>query len=225
MCGRYALYGPASRSNRIEFEDLDLDWTPRYNIAPTQRAPVYRVHPEHGPELVPLRWGLVPSWAKDVAIGARLINARSETVHEKPSFRVAFRRRRCLVPMSGFYEWRTRPDGAKAPHFIWLLNEPVFAVAGLFEWWQAPGGEPVESFTLLTCAANAFMQPLHDRMPVILAREHHDHWLDPTVVDPAALSPLMVPFAADEMAAREVSTRVNAVRNDDPSLLEPGSGA
>lgn len=223
MCGRYALHGPVSRSNRIEFEGLDFDWAPRYNIAPTQRAPVYRLHPGHGPELVPLRWGLIPSWAKDTTIGARLINARSETAHEKPSFRVALRRRRCLVPMSGFYEWRATPGGPKVPHFIWLLNEPVFAVAGLFEWWQAPDGEPVESFTILTCAANAFMQPLHERMPVILARESHDQWLDPTVVDPAALSSLMIPYAADEMAARAVSTRVNAVRNDDPSLLEPGA--
>lgn len=223
MCGRYAIYGPVSRKSRdtIEFLGEQIEFAPRYNAAPTQLLPVYREHPERGRELVLLRWGLVPFWAKDASIGARMINARSDTVAEKPAFRAAFRRRRCLVPMAGFYEWQ-KTSSRKVPHFIRLLNADLFAAAGLYEYWQGKdGGEPIETYTILTSDANPMMRRLHDRMPVLLHETDYDSWLDPKNENTNALKKLLVPFPEDEMRAYPVSTRVNNVRNDAPELLEP----
>lgn len=223
MCGRYALYGPVSRKNRetLEFWDREIDFGPRYNAAPTQNLPVYRVHPETGRELTLLRWGLIPSWAKDPSIGARMIIARAETVTEKPAFRSAFRRRRCLVPMSGFYEWKKMGD-RKVPHFIHVLNAEVFAAAGLYEYWPGKNGvEPIESYTILTTEANELVRTLHDRMPVLLAENDYEAWLDPGNEKADALKRMLKPFPVDEMRAYPISLRVNNVNNDGPELVAP----
>lgn len=221
MCGRYALYGPVSRTNRdaIEFMDRELAFAPTYNAAPTQQLPVYRVTPGGGRELVRLRWGLVPFWAKSPDIGAKMINARGETVAQKPAFRAAFARRRCLVPMSGFYEWR-RAGGRRMPYFIRLLNAEVFAAAGLYESWREPGAEaPLETFTIITTDANEMVRPLHDRMPVILHEADYETWLSPDIHDAPALSRLLVPYPAEETRVFPVSTRVNSAVNDGPDLV------
>jgi putative SOS response-associated peptidase YedK len=217
MCGRYTL--------TIEEEALQvalgveglLHPEPRYNIAPTQNAPVVF---REGGECVsrPHRWGLVPSWAKDPGIGNRMINARSETAHEKPSFRSAFRSGRCLIPADGFYEWKAE-GGRKIPFWIHLESRELFTFAGLRERWSPPGGPPLETFTILTTASNDFLRPLHDRMPVILPPEVRDLWLDPAA-DRDELRRILLPFPEDSMAAREVSMRVNSPRNDDPGCLE-----
>ena len=226
MCGRYVTPGQA---------EIERDWhygwpgnSPErdiarivYNAAPTQRLPVFRIRAERGPELVRLRWGLIPSWAKDAAIGARMINARGETVAEKPAFRAAFRRRRCLVPMKGFYEWKTTASG-KLPHFIYLKNADIFAAAGLYEYWPGrDGAEPVESYTIITTEANDMMAKLHDRMPVILAEKDHAAWLDPKNEGKGTLQALLKPYPPGEMLAYPVSTRVNNPKNDDQELLSP----
>ncbi len=154
MCGRYSICGPRSLSRtEIEFRDQRLEIKPRYNAARTDSLPVYRVHPDKGSELVPLRWGLIPSWAKDAKIGARLINARAETVDTLPAFKNAFGRRRCLVLASGFYEW-PKTTTPKLPRCYRLLNEELFAFAGLHEWWPNNGGEPIETYTIITTSAN-----------------------------------------------------------------------
>ena len=226
MCGRYVTPGQAE----IE-RDWHYGWSGNiperdiarmvYNAAPTQRLPVFRIHAERGPELVRLRWGLIPSWAKDAAIGARMINARGETVAEKPAFRAAFRRRRCLVPMKGFYEWKKTASG-KMPYYIHLTNEDIFAVAGLYEYWPGrDGAEPVESYTIITTEANDMMAKLHDRMPVILAEKDHAAWLDPKNEGKGTLQALLKPYPPGEMLAYPVSTRVNNPKNDDPELFSP----
>ena len=223
MCGRYAIYGPVSRANRdiIEFLGEELAFQPTYNAAPTQNLPVLRLNAQGGRELTLLRWGLVPSWAKDPAIGPRMINARSETVAEKPAFRTAFRRRRCLVPMCGFYEWQKRRE-RKVPHFVRLLNAEVFAAAGLYEHWTGKeGAGSIESYTILTTSANEMMRTVHDRMPVILHERDYDMWLDPRNEDTGSLDGLLGPFPAEEMHAYPVSTRVNNTRNNEPALVEP----
>ena len=223
MCGRYALYGPKSR-NRPEalvFYDEEIEFTPHYNAAPTQQLPVYAIGPDGRRALTLMRWGLVPAWAKDPAIGARMINARAETAAEKPSFRAAYRRRRCLVPMNGFYEWQ-KTSAHKVPHFVRLLNEDVFAAAGLYEQW--PGNNmagPLTTFTILTTEANPLMRPLHERMPVIIAPAAYEAWLAPDNTTGHGLEHLLQPYPADEMRAVAVSTRVNNVRNDDAALLDP----
>jgi len=223
MCGRYALYGPVSRTNRhaIEFLEQEIDFAPSYNAAPTQKLPVFRASSERGRELTLLRWGLIPSWASDLAIGARMINARAETVAEKPAFRTAFKRRRCLVPMSGFYEWKKAPGG-KVPYFIRPLNSEVFAAAGLYEYWPGKeGAEPVESYTIITTEANELMRTLYDRMPVLLPQSAYEAWLDPGNEKTDALMDMLKPCPAEEMRAYPISPRVNDVKNDGPEIIEP----
>ena len=221
MCGRYALYGPVSRPNRdtIEFLGHELEFAPTWNAAPSQALPVLRSAAAGGRELTLLRWGLVPGWAKDPAIGSRLINARGETVAVKPAFRAAFARRRCLVPMSGYYEWQ-RDGTRKIPHFISLLNADVFAVAGLHERWEGrEAAGPLETFTIITTEANAATRRIHDRMPVILHESDYDEWLAAEGSDVAGLARLLVPFPDEELRARPVSQRVNNVRNNDAGLI------
>lgn len=218
MCGRYATNDwkdIVRYSEPVKY--VADDGKRRFNAAPTQMLPVVRNHPDR--ELAALRWGLIPSWAKDKSIGAKMINARGETVAEKPSFRAAFKRRRCLVPMSGFYEWQKTPAG-KVPHFIHLLNTKMFTAAGLWEHWPGLNGDaPIESFTIITTDANELMRPLHDRMPVILPPECWEAWLDPEYNDAADLQGMLVPYPADEMRAYPVSTRVNSPKNDDAELI------
>jgi putative SOS response-associated peptidase YedK len=220
MCGRYVTREGAARERAWHVGGHKIGKL-TYNAAPTRMLPVFRHDPERGPEEVLLRWGLIPSWAKEPGIGAKMINARGETVAEKPSFRAAFRRRRCLVPMLGFYEWQ-RTAARKVPHYVHLLNAEVFGVAGLYEYWPGKdGAEPIESYTIITTAANEMMAKIHDRMPVILAEQDHAAWLDPKNEKTDALQALLKPFPSEEMRAYPVGTRVNNVKNDGPELIEP----
>jgi putative SOS response-associated peptidase YedK len=186
---------------------------PRFNVAPTQNVAVVRLDSkQQGRELPHLRWGLIPSWADDPSIGSRMINARAETVAEKPAFRHAFKAKRCLVVADGFYEWQ-RMDGRKQPYFIHLKDDRPFAFAGLWERWTK-GDELIESCTIITTGANELMQPIHDRMPVVIPKSAYDIWLDPTIKDPERLQPLLAPYPSDEMVAYTVSTLVNSPKND-----------
>lgn len=217
MCGRYTMATPG-QSLKKHFQ---LDTVPelpfRYNIAPTQNVAAVRATGS-GRELSLLRWGLIPHWADDPKIGYRLINARADTVASKPSFRSAFKQRRCLIAADGFYEWQ-KQDGAKQPFFIRRKDGEPFAFAGLWEHWQGVE-EAIESCTIITTEANELMQPIHDRMPVILAPADYDRWLDPAVQKPDLLQPLLRPFAADALTATPVSTRVNNPRNEGPKCID-----
>jgi putative SOS response-associated peptidase YedK len=231
MCGRYVTRREAEIERlwnygwprRAPESDVVRKLGSLFNAAPTQWLPVFRKHAERGPELVRLRWGLVPSWSKDATIGVKLINARGETVGEKASFRAAFRRRRCVVPMAGFYEWQ-RSASRKVPYYVHLLNAEIFGVAGLYEYWPGKeGAEPLETFTIITTDANETVARLHDRMPVILAERDFDAWLDPKNEKTDTLQPLLKPYPSEEMRAYAVSTRVNNARNDGPELIEPAT--
>ena len=216
MCGRYSLTTPVEGIRRL-FDFAALPNLPaRYNIAPTQPAPVVRRGGDGRRELALLRWGLVPSWAKDASIGSRLINARAETVADKPAFRAAFKSRRCLVVADGFYEWRKLGDG-KQPYRITLADGGPFAFAGLWERWAPAAGEAIESFAIVTTDANPRLRPIHDRMPVILDPAGHETWLDG---GPAALT-LLRPFPGDALAVHAVDRRVNNPRHDDPACIAP----
>ncbi len=205
--------------------DLDAPpLEPRYNVAPSQPLLTVRLDRDGEREWALLRWGLVPSWAKDPGIGNSLINARSETAPEKPSFRAAFKRRRCLVPADGFFEWQRRNKG-KQPYYITLKDGKPFAFAGLWEMWTGPGGEELQTCTLLTTEANELVQPLHDRMPVILAPQDFDLWLgkpgDADKEEITVLRHLLHPFPAEKMQAGPVSKSVNNPRNEGPECIEP----
>jgi len=197
-------------------------FAPRFNIAPTQPVAVVRSspsEPEHERELAWLRWGLIPGWAKDPSVGSRMINARAETAAEKPSYRAAFRRRRCLVVADGFYEWQ-RTGKRKQPYFIRMQDDRPFAFAGLWESWEGAAEGPVESCTLLTTEPNALVEPIHSRMPVILAEDDYARWLDPTIQEPKAIASLVRPFPAEPMVAFAVSTYVNSPSRDDARCIE-----
>ncbi len=221
MCGRYTLTSSGEEVADL-FGLLDIPALPyRYNMAPTQEAAVVRV-PEPGAsrELSFLRWGLVPYWAKDITIGNRMINARSESVAEKPSYRSSFRKQRCLIPTSGFYEWK-KEGKAKQPYLIRRKDRGPFAFAGLWSRWKDPERGPLDTFTILTTDANDWVRGLHDRMPVILAPEDFDLWLDPKVQDAARIQPLLVPLAGDDLEMVRVSKTVNSPANDIPDCIEP----
>ncbi|MBN1485787.1 MAG: SOS response-associated peptidase [Chloroflexia bacterium] len=219
MCGRFVRQTPArAMAPLFDLERIDAELEPSYNVAPSQD--VLAVVDDGVRRLRAFRWGLVPFWAEEPAIGSRMINARAETAAEKPSFRQAFRQRRCLVVADGFYEWRKDPQG-KTPVYIHLRSGQPFGLAGLYERWHSPEGELLETCTILTTAPNHLLRPIHNRMPVILPREHHGLWLDPSVQDPQALQPLLRPYDADAMAAYDVSRYVNSPRNDGPRCIEP----
>jgi putative SOS response-associated peptidase YedK len=221
MCGRYSLSTGVDVLKglfRIEGEVPDL--APRWNVAPTQPVAVVVVTHEERRSLRTMRWGLVPSWAKDPSVGNRMINARAETLAEKPSFRAALRSRRCLVLADGFYEWTKRGD-RKQPLWIHPRGGGVLAFAGLWERWTSPDGEVIESCTIVTTEANGTMRPFHHRMPVILDGEARERWLAPGPVEPAALAGLLVPAPDDLLEVREVSTRVNNPAREGPDLLDP----
>ena len=223
MCGRFTLRASASVLAE-QFAIFDMPPIgPRFNIAPTQAVPVVRMvgrERESRRELAALRWGLIPSWAKDPAVGNRMINARAETVAEKPAYRAAFRRRRCLVPADGFYEWQ-RKGGRKQPHFIHMRDDGPFALAGLWESWEDPNCSHIESFTVLTTEPNDVVRPIHNRMPVILDECDYSLWLDPAVTDPGPLTPLLKPYRADSMESYPVGSVVNNPRHEDASCVEP----
>jgi putative SOS response-associated peptidase YedK len=220
VCGRYVSPGEAAIERFWHLgHGGGKAFGPRYNAAPTQALPVVRARAGGGRELALLRWGLVPSWAKDPAIGARMINARAESLAERAAFRAAFRRRRCLVPMAGFYEWK-KAGGRKLPYYVHPLNAELFAAAGLYEFWPGrDGAEPIESYAIITTNANEMMARIHNRMPAILHERDHDAWLDPENARADALARLLGPYPAEEMRAYPVSTRVNNVRNDDEGLI------
>jgi putative SOS response-associated peptidase YedK len=221
MCGRYVSPDEAAIERAWHLgRGSNNPFARRYNAAPTQMLPVCRVHSNHGLELALLRWGLIPYRAKDTSMAAKMINARCETVAAKPAFRSAFKQRRCLVPMMGFYEWQ-KNGIRKVPHYIRLLNTEVFAAAGLYEWWPGnEGAEPIESYTIITTDANEMVGKLHDRMPVILHEHDYEAWLDPNNESSEALKALLKPYPAEEMRAHPISTRVNNVKNEDEQLIE-----
>ena len=221
MCGRFTL--ATAPEIVAEFFELTAvpDLSPRYNIAPTQSAPAILLTPELAQRVFrPLRWGLIPGWAKDPTIGNRMINARAETAAEKPAFRSAFRQRRCLVVSDGFYEWKKGP-GRKQPFYIRMRDDRPFAFAGLWEHWEADDGTGIDSCALLTTQPNNVLRPIHDRMPVILDRANYDLWLDPTMADVDRLKPLLCPYRAEEMKVYPVGTWVNSPTRDDPACIEP----
>ncbi len=200
--------------------DEPPNYRPRFNIAPTQVIPLVRAGGGGRREWAPCRWGLIPSWAKDLKIGARMINARSETASEKPSFKRALLSRRCLIPADGFFEWAKTPDG-KQPFHIRFSDRRAFALAGLWERWHPSPDEIIDSFTILTTSPNSVTEEIHDRMPVILAPETWQEWLAPSPLSPARRETLFAPYSPDEMEAVAVSKRVNSPANDDVGCLEP----
>lgn len=226
MCGRFILGGNVQAlAEQFSFTLEGVrEFPPRYNIAPSQPVAVVRARNVKGDrELALLRWGLIPGWAKDPAMGNPMINARAETAAEKPSFRAAFKRRRCLILADGFYEWKKVPGG-KQPYHIRREDGAAFAMAGLWEHWQAPDGGEVSTCAILTTSANAMMAAIHGRMPVILAAEHHSQWLD--AMDAVsrtrdALLALVQPREWEGMTASPVSTYVNNPRNEGRQCIEP----
>jgi putative SOS response-associated peptidase YedK len=220
MCGRFTLF----EADKILSKEFGVSGfpaqSPRYNIAPSQPVAAVRAAPAGtGRELALLRWGLIPSWSEDPAIGSRLINARA-TVREKPSFRNAFRRHRCLIPTNGFYEWQ-RQERGKQPYFVRMRDERLFAFAGLWDRWENPDEGVIETCTILTTGANAVLAPIHDRMPVILSPAEYARWLDPALLNTDSLAPLLVPFPPEDMLALPVSLRVNASTGDDEKCIAP----
>jgi putative SOS response-associated peptidase YedK len=218
MCGRFALFASGEEvAERFHLTEPPL-FDPRYNIAPTQAVAGVRATVA-GNELAFLRWGLIPSWASDSAIGNKLLNARGETVAQKPSFRSAFRQRRCLIPASGFYEWQKTGAGRKQPYFIRPCEGGLFAFASLWERWHDPRGEAVETCTIVTTEANELMRPLHERMPVILDPASEGVWLDPRS-SAEALRALFVPFASERMEAFSVNLWVSNPRHEGARCLD-----
>ena len=218
MCGRYTITTPVDAIGELFGADDRPNLEPRWNVAPTQRSPVVRRGEDGRRRLDMLTWGLVPFWAKDRSIGSRMIMARGESIAVKPAFREAFRQRRCLVVADGFYEWARTPEG-KQPYAIRRRNEGVFAFAGLWERWRTlEGSEVLETFAIVTTGANATLRPIHPRMPVVLDAADHVAWLE---APPEKAITLVRPAPEDMLQAYQVSTRVNSVRNDDPTLIRP----
>ena len=238
MCGRYTLIASQGAIQGAFDIKLDrFDWMrhfPRYNIAPSQRVLVVVNSPDQtlvnaepsqtisrGARVADLfSWGLIPFWAKDPAIGNRMINARAETLAEKPAFRTSLRKKRCLVVADGFYEWRA-DAGKRVPMRITLKSAEPFAFAGLWDEWKAPTGEPVRSCTIITTTPNEVMADIHNRMPVILGSEAEKVWLDPDVQDASLLASLLAPYPTDRMSAYRVSPLVNSPKNDSPECILP----
>ncbi len=220
MCGRYELHShPAAIALVFGLAEAP-EVHPHYNIAPMTDVPIVRIGTDGERELVRMRWGLVPRWAKDPSIGTKMINARGETVHDKPSFRTAYRRHRCLIPADGFYEWMSVGAGEharKQPMHIGMKDRSLFAFGGLFERWRSEADEVLDTCTIVTTEANSLLAAVHARMPMIVAPQDYARWLDP---GNAEVADLIAPFPAEAMAYYPVSTRVNNVRHDDVTLIE-----
>jgi putative SOS response-associated peptidase YedK len=235
MCGRFTLRTPMTVligqfQLGVEAARQLALFEPRYNIAPTQEILAVRVEPKSGErEASPLRWGLIPSWSKEPASGPPMINARGESIAEKPSFRTAYRQRRCLIPADGFYEWqKSATSSKKQPYYIHYRDNRPFAFAGLWEAWRGKGaageGPTIESCTIVTTSATPALAEMHDRMPVILEPNDYALWLDPQVQDPAAVAHLVVPNDDEAIVAEPVTTHVNRVANDDPRCVQVQRG-
>ncbi|MGN7388386.1 SOS response-associated peptidase [Sporosarcina sp. SAFN-015] len=222
MCGRFTLFAPYYEIiDRFDIESAfaESDYIPSYNIAPSQQV-VAIINDGQKNRLGHLRWGLIPPWAKDEKIGYKMINARAETVAEKPSYRKAFQKQRCILPADSFYEWQRR-DGEKIPMRIRLKNDELFAIAGLWESWKSPEGKIIHTCTAITTEPNDLMKPIHDRMPVILKREDEAAWLDPRNADIDFLGNMLMPFDEEQMEAYSVSSAVNSPKNNEESLIVP----
>lgn len=218
MCGRFTLVSPSVAVTERFHASTPAGLRPRYNIAPGQDILCVVMGVARGIE--PMRWGLIPSWAKDPAIGNRLINARAETLAEKPSFRSAFAKRRCLIAADGFYEWR--PAGKrKVPVYIVLKSRKPFGFAGLYETWRAPDGSEIRTCTIITTGANDLVRPVHDRMPVIVSEDAEDRWLDPAENNLGLLQAILTPYPAAEMDAYDVTPVVNNPAHDAPDCILP----
>ncbi|ANU18191.1 hypothetical protein BBI11_14585 [Planococcus maritimus] len=221
MCGRFALYADyEALLERFDIEEAALAqdlYEKNYNVAPSQQIAAV-INDGKQNRLGTFRWGLIPSWAKDQKIGYKMINARAETAAEKPSFRTAFKKKRCLIPATAFYEWK-KAEGGKTPMLIHLESDELFAFAGLWESWEAPDGEVVHSCTILTTQPNALMAGIHDRMPVILSKGDEKVWLDPNIQDPELLNELIKPYQEEELEAYEVSGAVNSPKNNGQELI------
>lgn len=221
MCGRFTLtVDPADLQDTFGDYVFPSQFAPRFNISPTQ--PVLAIPNDGKNKADFFMWGLIPSWAKDPTIGSRLINARGETLAEKPSFRGSFKYKRCLILADGFYEWKTQPGSKiKTPYFIYMKDRKPFVFAGLWDTWNSPDGSSVRSCTIITTEPNELMSTLHNRMPVILNQADHAQWLDASPRAPESLLPLIKPFPADRMSAHPVSTLVNSPAHDRAELVVP----
>ena len=223
MCGRFtnnAKPEQIEKEFKVGKKNANL-FQPRYNIAPAQMIDV-AFELENERVLSRLKWGLVPSWLKDATTSKGLINARAETIAEKPSFREAFKSRRCIIPASGFYEWQKKGMGAKQPFYFYLKEKEVFGFAGLWKSWvDKSTGEELETCTIITTEANEVLKPVHDRMPVILRPKSYDEWLDAKVKDTEKLRKLLVPYPSDEMSSHAVSKSVNIPDSDSDELIKP----
>lgn len=219
MCGRFSLKS-TMRAIEDEFsiERSDIDFQPRYNIAPTQN--IAAIIQDETRKLTTLRWGLIPSWAKDPTIGNRMINARSETLLEKPSFKAAFKKRRCLIIADGFFEWK-KSRQEKIPMYIYLKDENLFTFAGIWETWRSGDGKAIHSCAIITTSPNEFMSSIHNRMPVILSKNNRDSWLDTSNQTEKHLIDLLKPYPSEAMAAHQVSKIVNSPLNDIPACIKP----
>ena len=221
MCGRFTLNIPPELLAEI-FGLASIPVYPAsYNVAPSQQVPVIRSMADNGQrELAFLRWGLVPSWARDPSIGSRMINARAETIQEKPAFRHAIRYRRCIVPASGFFEWQVE-GGKKQPLYLRIRERSIMGLAGIWEEWKTPEAALLETFAILTTTSNRLIEPIHDRMPVILHPREYDLWLDREVTDPEKLKRLYHPYLSELLEICRVSDLVNSPRNNSPACIEP----
>ncbi len=221
MCGRFTLtVDPADLQDAFGGFIFPTPFAPRYNIAPSQ--PVLAIPNDGKNKADFFLWGLIPSWSKDPAIANKLINARGETVAEKPSFRGSFKYKRCLIPADGFYEWKAQTgQKSKTPYFIHMKDRQPFAFAGLWDEWHSPDGNTLRTCTIITTAPNELMADLHNRMPVILDKQNFGDWLNPMPLRPENLIHLLKPFPADRMSAYPVSTSVNIPGNDRPELIMP----
>jgi putative SOS response-associated peptidase YedK len=218
MCGRYTItLEPADIEAEMGVAEFPADFEPRYNVAPTQ--PVLVVRDLASRKVEWMKWGLIPFWAKDPSIGARLINARSETLAEKPSFKQSFARRRCLILADGFFEWQKVSGEASMPYYLRLKSAKPFAFAGLWDQWKSPENKEVLSCTIITCAPNELVAPIHDRMPVMLDRNKAWQWLQPAEVE--ELEKQLLPYPAEEMQAYRIGKSINNTRLDTPELLRP----
>ena len=219
MCGRYALIASAPRLARLLGLMEVPELPPRYNIAPTQTVAAVRASRTKDAELVLMRWGLIPAWSKTPGKDYRMINAKAETLAQRPAFRTAYRRRRCLIPADGFYEWKRLAD-RKQPYYFAMKDAKPFVFAGLWEQWRGPNEQVTDSCTIITTEPNSTVAPVHSRMPAILAQQDYDAWLDPDHQDTDALAALLKPYDASPMAATPVSVHVNNPTNDDARCIE-----
>lgn len=222
MCGRYSLTRRQQEiSERFGLEQLLDEFKPRFNISPTQQVPVIVKNEEEQKILTPYRWGLVPSWVKDLKTAKPIINSRSETLLEKPFFKRSLIKRRCLIPADGFYEWKKGENSkVKIPMWIHLVDKELFAFAGIYDEWKSDE-KSFRSYSIITCAANEVISPVHDRMPVILPKEFEDKWLDPSLQDPDELMKMLIQYPDDQITMYQVSSAVNSAKTDSSTMVLP----